>query len=199
MTKADLDKRLKGKVGSNLLTSKERRFLHAYLNLIERGDNVMASRTEAMLMVSGGDMEREVASAMASQYFRKIKGKIGEVFDLAGMDDVVLVYRIIQGTNATIEFQRKDEVISYPDWRTRFQYLKMIAELKGHLGAGVNLNFNQTNVQNNIVVLPESDDVSYDPAQAIREFAKLQLPANSTGHNGTNGSNGTNGTNGKQG
>jgi len=199
MTRADLDKRLKGKVGSNLLTSKERRFLHAYLGLIERGDNVMASRTEAMLMVSGGDMEREIAASMASQYFRKIKRKIGEVFDLAGMDDVVLVYRIIQGTNATIEFQRKDEVVSYPDWRTRFQYLKMIAELKGHLGAGVNLNFNQTNVQNNIVVLPESDDVSYDPAQAIREFAKLQLPANGTGNNGTNGSNGTNGTNGKQG
>lgn len=184
MTKAELDKKLRSKVGSNLLTSKERRFLHAYLSLIERGDNVMASRTEAMLMVSGGDMQREVASAMASQYFRKIKGKIGEVFDLAGMDDVVLVYRIIQGTDATIEFQKKDEVVSYPDWRTRFQYLKMIAELKGHIGAGVNLNFNQTNVQNNIIVLPESGDTEYDPALAIKEFSKLQLPANGSNGNG---------------
>lgn len=194
MTKAELDKKLKNRVGGNLLTSKERRFLHSYLSLIENGDNVMASRTEAMLRVSGGDMEREIAASMASQYFRKIKGKIGEVFDLAGMDDVVLVHRIIQGTEATYQVATKEQVFSYPDWRTRFQYLKMIAELKGHMGAGVNFNFNQQNIQNNILVLPESDDSDYDPALAIKEFAKLQLPENT---NGTNGSNGTNGTNGK--
>lgn len=194
MTKAELDKKLKNRVGGNLLTSKERMFLHSYLSLIENGDNVMASRTEAMLRVSGGDMEREIAASMASQYFRKIKGKIGEVFDLAGMDDVVLVHRIIQGTEATYQVATKEQVFSYPDWRTRFQYLKMIAELKGHMGAGVNFNFNQQNIQNNILVLPESDDSDYDPALAIKEFAKLQLPENT---NGTNGSNGTNGTNGK--
>lgn len=184
MTKAELDKKLKNKAGGNLLTSKERMFLHSYLSLIENGDNVMASRTEAMLRVSGGDMEREIAASMASQYFRKIKGKIGEVFDLAGMDDVVLVHRIIQGTEATYQVATKEQVFSYPDWRTRFQYLKMIAELKGHIGSGVNLNFNQTNIQQNIIVLPEEENGDYDPTLAIKEFAKLQLPANGTNGNG---------------
>lgn len=183
MTKAELDKKLKNKAGANKLTQRERAFLHSYLCMIEQGETATASRTEAMLRIKG-DIPRERAASLGCMYFRNLKGKLGEIFDLVGMDELAFAYRVVQGTEATIQFQRKDEVVSYPDWRTRFNYFKLIAELKGLIGSGVNLNFNQTNIQQNIIVLPEEDNGDYDPTLAIKEFSKLQLPANGTNGNG---------------
>lgn len=184
MTKTELDKKLKKVDGGNTLTPKERLFLGSYLNLMEQGDGAVASRTEAMLQIRG-DLDRGQAAALASAYFRKLKSKMGDILNLVGLDEMSLAYRIMRGVEATVSFQKKDgSLATFDDYKTRLLYLRLALELKGLIGAGVNLNFNQTNVQNNIIVLPESGESEYDPALAIKEFAKLQLPANGTNGNG---------------